>query len=183
MVILPSIVYNGQRYVFNPYFGALLCRNDQSDTEEENHVEAYKYVENPYLLDIPKNKNGNINSTLFAKLYANLLVFTCKYCFFLVNLLLYVRIPLYTDAREANSVFYKIFPYTQQKQLCMARAMFIATLSKRFKRHGALFIGAFLPTTQMHAWVIESGMLADIHDTIWIQYHPVFEFAWKKKSL
>lgn len=183
MIVLPSIIYSGHRYAFNPYVGALFCYDYMPDTMEVNHIEAFKYVENPYLLDNSKTKSSTKIPTLFSKLYAKLLVLICKHLFFLVIFLLYVRIPLYKDAKEANSVFYQIFPYAHQKQLCMARSIFIATLSKCFKRNGALFIGAFLPTTQMHAWVIENGMVADTHDTIWIQYRPVFEFAWKKKSL
>lgn len=182
MVILPSIVYNNKKYAFNPYVGVLLCYDCQSDTIEGTHVEAFKFVENPYLLKRQTNTVAKKSPTLFIRLYAYILDFICKHLFFLINLLLYIHIPLYKDAREANFIFYKIFPHEKQKQLCMARAVFIATLSKRFKLHGTMFIGVFLPTTQMHAWVIEDGMLADIYDTIWIQYNPVFEFTWRKKS-
>lgn len=39
-----------------------------------------------------------------------------------------------------------------------------------------MFIGAFLPSVQMHAWVIEDGMPADPHDDNWINFAPVAAF-------
>ena len=36
-----------------------------------------------------------------------------------------------------------------------------------------IFIGVFLPTKLMHAWIIESGELADQFDDIWINFQPV----------
>ena len=61
----------------------------------------------------------------------------------------------------------------QQQTLCLPRSVFIATTSRRFKQHGTLFIGAFLPTVRMHAWVVEDGMPADSFDNQWIYYRPV----------
>ena len=39
-----------------------------------------------------------------------------------------------------------------------------------------MFIGAFLPSVQMHAWVIEDGMHADVGDNSWTNYTPVAIF-------
>lgn len=180
MTFLPAIIYNNHTYVFNPYFGALVCYQ-QYEQRADGHVESYKYVENPYLLKPRIRKRDNPSPSIGIKLYAFVLTYLCKHFFLLARLFLYIRIPIYKDAGEANQQFYAIFPHARQRELCMPRAIFTASLSKRFKHHGALFIGAFLPTTQLHAWIVEDGMHADINDTIWIQYQPIFEFEWKRK--
>ena len=81
---------------------------------------------------------------------------------------------LFADAGDAAMFYYYVYPdMRRQHTLCLPRALFIATTSKRFKKHGTLFIGTFLPTVRMHAWVMEDGMQADRYDNQWIYYRPV----------
>ena len=42
-----------------------------------------------------------------------------------------------------------------------------------FNEEGVVFIGAFLPSRAMHAWVIEKGIQPDQRDNIWHQYRPI----------
>jgi len=36
-----------------------------------------------------------------------------------------------------------------------------------------IFIGVFLPSNTMHAWIIEDGKIVDPYDGIWLNFQPV----------
>jgi len=80
--------------------------------------------------------------------------------------------PLFASAKEA-SVFFRTYAAGDQSQLCLARALFSAKTSRRFRAEGVVLIGVFLPARSLHAWVIENGEMADSCDDIWINYQPV----------
>jgi len=61
-------------------------------------------------------------------------------------------------------------------RLCLQRAFLAAKISKSFENNGVLFIGAFLPTGDMHAWIIENGVQPDSDDRGWINYRPLLAF-------
>ena len=111
-----------------------------------------------------------------VKLYARVLTWLCRHAFLLARL--WAKIPLrcYPDAGVATRVYYKLYPGEQQRNLCLPRAFFARSASRRFPGHGAMFIGAFLPSVQMHAWVIEDGMHADVFDNNWVNFRPVALF-------
>ncbi len=180
MVVTPHVLFQGRVYKFKKYLGLLLCYDDCLKLDN-HHTGDYVFVENPYLL---KNRRKDTPVPLpntIVKLYAWLLVFLSSYCFPLLYVMPYIVHPIYQNAGIANVIFYQLFPEKLQKRLCLPRAVFTASLSKRFKKHGTLFIGAFLPTSHLHAWVIEDGMHADIFDKQWIQYTPVLEWQWRKE--
>jgi hypothetical protein len=56
---------------------------------------------------------------------------------------------------------------------CLQRSLFVAKTSKSFKERGVLFVGVFLPTYQMHAWIIEESVQPDETDRLWINYRPL----------
>ncbi len=183
MTTTPYIVFNGKTYFFKKKLGILFCKNSVLLTNKDVcHTEAYKYVENPYLLKHQIIVNTDKEPVFLIRLYAHVLVFLCKYAYTLIWGIRYFTIPIYNSAGEANVIFYKLFPEEQQRMLCLPRAIFTATMSKQFKKHGTLFIGAFLPLNRLHAWVIENGMHADAFDRQWIQYAPILEWSWRKKS-
>ena len=180
MVVTPHVVFQGKVYIFHRYLGFLLCYENCQNVYSQ-HTEDFSYVQDPYLL-----KNRTVETTIptpttIVKLYARLLVLLSKYGYPLLSFIPYLTRPIYQDAGKANAVFYKLFPEKKQRRYCLPRAIFTASLSKRFKKNGTLFIGAFLPTSHMHSWVIEDGMLADIYDKQWIQYTPVMEWQWGKR--
>ena len=127
----------------------------------------------PYLLK-PENKTGSYNKYLSAGIrwYAKMLVFTCKHSFFLARIVSKIRIPVFENAEEAIQVFRQIIP-KDQADLCLPRSLFVAVTSKQFKQSGAVFIGVFLPSTAMHAWVVENNRQPDDCDGIWINFQPV----------
>jgi hypothetical protein len=56
---------------------------------------------------------------------------------------------------------------------CLPRCMFVAKTSKSFWQQGVLFVGVFLPTRQMHSWIIDGASQPDSTDRHWINYRPL----------
>jgi hypothetical protein len=54
----------------------------------------------------------------------------------------------------------------------------VAKSSKEFKKSGVLFIGADLPQTRLHAWIIEKDYQPDPWDRSWINYLPIAAYAY-----
>jgi hypothetical protein len=135
--------------------------------------------ENPYLLGIAA-RNMAENSTFFAapkviekgiKL-ATILTRLSRQQFLCARLYAWWRVPLFPTAREAT-IFFREHVKGDQRELCLARALFAAKTSQRFREEGVVVIGVFLPSRAMHAWAIEGNQMADPYDDIWINYQPV----------
>jgi hypothetical protein len=86
------------------------------------------------------------------------------------------QVPLFPTAREAT-IFFRENVTGDQSELCLARALFAAKTSQRFREEGVVVIGVFLPSRAMHAWAIEGNQLADPYDDIWINYQPVAKLS------
>ena len=72
----------------------------------------------------------------------------------------------------------RLFPEDQYAESCLQKALTVAKVSKKFKSHGVLFIGAQLPLKSMHAWIIEDGIQPDQSDRKWINYLPLLALAY-----
>lgn len=169
----------GACYFLEPITGSLLkkdhCRRESVAVDAK--VEScLMQVRDPYLLNIRKRTTTPLRIPLTVRLYARILTWLCQHAFLLGRL--WAKIPLryYPDAGVASEVYYRLYPGEQQRKLCLPRAFFTRSTSRRFKKHGTMFIGAFLPSVQMHAWVIEDGMHADVYDDNWINFAPVAIF-------
>jgi hypothetical protein len=135
--------------------------------------------ENPYLLTNASRK-GTENSSFVvnshvmeegSKLAAKLIRLTRRQ-FLCARLYAAWQVPLFPTAREAT-IFFREHVKGDQNELCLARALFAAKTSQRFREEGAVMIGVFLPSRAMHAWAIEGNQMADPYDDIWINYQPV----------
>jgi hypothetical protein len=84
-----------------------------------------------------------------------------------------LRKPLFKTSLDAVSFFNEHAELTPSKGNCLERSLFAAKTSLSFADEGVVLIGFFLPSTLMHAWVIENGQHADPEDRIWTQYRPV----------
>lgn len=104
------------------------------------------------------------------------MVCLCRHKFWLACGYAGVGRGIFPDAFEANRYF-RSHAQGDQDTLCLPRALFAAKTSRRFAEAGAVFIGVFLPSRQMHAWVIEDGRHVDPWDGIWINYQPVAMLA------
>jgi hypothetical protein len=103
---------------------------------------------------------------------ARRLVHYSQFQFLLARVYASWRQPLFENANDA-STFFRCHTEGDQTELCLARALFTAKTSRRFRSEGVVIIGVFLPSRSMHAWVIEGGRIADPFDDIWINYQPV----------
>lgn len=175
--------YNDKVYFFNKFFGALLYREVSANEHDiENNFKViptrvlndYQKVLHPYKLTDINDKTLNINVSNAAKLYANILVFICKYSFFFARIFSHLPLTRFENTEQALYVFTSLFPSPfQHDTLCLPRTFFAASTSRSFKKKGTAFIGVFLPTKKMHAWIIEDNKNPDSFDNNWISYQPI----------
>lgn len=176
------IKYEGNTFFFNRLLGVLLSSKEYKEKTKKGTPELvktnYQYVINPYLLDTHNNFIEYKNVPFVAKIYAKLIVFISKHSFFVASLLTKIPFIKFTDSKQAIAIFTKVYPSPDQHQtLCLPRTLFVIATSKSFKKNGTAFIGVFLPSRKMHAWVIESRYNPDPLDTFWILYQPVIAIA------
>jgi Transglutaminase-like superfamily len=86
---------------------------------------------------------------------------------------------VFEDSRSAVQTIC-CFPEQFDGDRCLQRSLLIAKTSRSFQATGVLFIGAQLPTVQMHAWVIDGGLQPDEQDRIWINYRPLLALVNRK---
>ncbi len=176
------VAFKGEVFHLHPLFGFLLCNKDkgQSLINEAKDCKALGYVLEPFSLqpnDLKAFRRYDLKEVPRHILWqAKILKFLARRSFLFTRLYVSLFRPrFFENAQEASFVFRRLYPkYEVQKKLCLARALFAATTSKSFKqKEGAVFIGAFLPSTQMHAWAIEGDKHADPYDELWTDYEPI----------
>lgn len=165
-----------KRYSFNILLGLLIAKNTQSESPNSNFKnekfrQAYQSISNPYLID-KTYSHINMKYSKWMKIYASILIWCSNHFYIGLLLISTLRLNVFENAAIGCEMFYKMFP-KNQNMLCLPRSIFAATMSKRFKQHGVLVIGAFLPSHRMHSWVMEDNRITDMHDTIWINYTPL----------
>lgn len=166
--------FRHQHFVFSPFWGWLRRVRQSSAMPQltEKEERAMHAVRNPFSAPLPTWAEQQEVSRGMER-WAKLLRWAAHHCFPLLRLLMCFQWNAYPDGRAAVRAFRQLFPSEQQRLLCMSRAAFVATTSRRFRDQGVLFVGAFLPSVQMHAWVVEDGQLVDAGDKIWICYTPI----------
>lgn len=185
-IIYSPISFQRKLFYFSGLLGCLICKekkqifgkhvNPPSKVENEEKQHNIEAVNNPFQM-LKRNLQHHeirIKNKSMAKKYAYVLTWLCSHCYPLAQLCTHLHFDIFENAGDAARFYYSVYPNEErQRVLCLPRAIFIATTSRRFKEHGVLFIGAFLPTVRMHAWVVEDGMCADIWDNQWICFQPV----------
>ncbi len=173
-------IYNtGMEYFLDSFTGSLLVKDHVPVTLQKSKspvpkvIKALDYSDNPYSLNAISSCQEKVNDNKFIQFYANALTHACKYAFFLgLNTTRLVR-PYYESTYDAILAYRALYPGKMQKDLCLPRTLFAASLSKTFKDSGVIFIGVFLPSRSMHAWIIENQTQPDPNDQIWTNYQPV----------
>lgn len=173
-----SAKYKTSEFRIHKILGLLLEYENHERTKVDlpNKINSQLFkVANPYLL----KSNTRIESfsehskpPRFANYLAKVYTHLCLSSFIFVRLLSQFHFPIFKTAEEAILFYRKLYP-KQQQNLCLPRSLFAACTSKSFKKNGALFIGVFLPSKAMHAWIIEEEKQPDLYDDIWICYQPV----------
>ena len=173
-----DIINNKNEIFFQKHFGILLVKSKKPNkrkTLPEIACANHQKVLKPFLLK--ETKVPDFSTTINDKrnkIYSKLMVFTCKYSFFLAKILTYFPFLSFNSTAESINAFQKVYPSSlNQRTLCLPRTLFALATSKSFKKRGTAFIGVFLPSRKMHAWIIEDNKNPDPHDDVWICYQPV----------
>lgn len=175
---LISANYKGKVYCIHKTFGFLLEFTNYVKIIGKTLVEIeseYNQIVNPYLLKPStqiSNKNISSKTPFYTELLAKMYTFLCLRSFLFVRVLANFRFPIFNSTSDAILFYRKLYP-SEQQNLCLPRSLFAACTSKTFKKDGGLFIGVFLPSRAMHAWILEDGKQPDPFDDIWICYQPV----------
>ncbi len=166
-----NLKHNNKYCYFNKWLGLTYFSEKKMQKEA---IAMPVEIHNPFLVHLRTSKTTQkVKLSFIIKLYAALLVWSAKHCYPFIYILSYLRLCIYEDAQQASWAFQQCTMGNQQKLLCLPRSIFIATTSMRFKEHGTMYIGIFLPSRNMHAWVIEDSLQTDGWDNYWILYQPL----------
>jgi len=155
--------------------GSKDCRLAKQPKRPRKIDEALTLCHHPYNLRVAGTRQNTETTQQAAACglkSARRLIELCSTQFLLARMYAACTSPLFASAQEAT-VFFRTHTAGDQSQLCLARALFAAKTSRRFRGEGVVLIGVFLPARSLHAWVIENGEMADSCDDIWINYQPV----------
>jgi len=178
-VINLKIKENNTTYFFNHLTGAIYVNeyNNYSlfnDNQIPTKVDlALNLNNNPYLLKNVKDINHKITASNSLNSYCIKLTKISELSFYLAKLYSNLRIKEFENSIQAITYFRSIEKLNDQNNLCLPRTLFAASKSKLFKKEGVIFIGIFLPSTNLHAWIIEDGYQPDGDDKIWTNYKPI----------
>jgi len=172
-------LYEGKYFFISPFTGNLCSSDKPIETKLSSALVAnsLSFCDNPYLLEpIQYSQINNIEYKSINKLnkYNKLFMYLGNKRFLLSILYSYINAPLFKNTIEAyDNISLLDNHLNNYDTLCLQRALLAAKTSKTFKKYGTLFIGATLPTWNMHAWIIEGNMQPDRNDRIWIMYRPL----------
>jgi len=166
-----------------PFTGALLKSKPLDEVPQTiplKILNALEYCESPYLLKSNHEKHiSPIDLTLITslnKMHERLLKIDNSR-FYLTRLYSSIKHDIF-DTTSLSMIYINMIPQQieQRHRLCLQKSFLASKISKGFVENGVLFIGAFLPTGDMHAWIIENDIQPDIEDRGWVNYRPLLAF-------
>jgi hypothetical protein len=179
------------RYVLNDYSGNLHTYAPDSGISDELFQKkiantkldrALNGCKNPYTLGANKGinervgqitqKDGVLKGNRMLQNISQRLNFLCRFNFKLACFYTNLQKSFFQTSADAL-IYYRKNVKGDQSQLCLPRTLFAAKTSREFKESGVLFIGVFLPSRNMHAWIIENDQVADPVDPGWTNFRPV----------
>ncbi len=180
-----DLAFQNKVFCFDELLGCLLYGDIDKDTQPNTPQDetSLQNVSNPFLLNpTPLAKLHTIHNMRLLKMYAKALTWLCRHCYPIAYWISKtVSFNVFADAQQAILFYRYVYPSAEkQRRLCLPRAIFAATTSRKFKQSGIMYIGAFLPSTQMHAWIIEENRQPDVWDNEWICYQPVYMLYYKR---
>ena len=154
----------------------------QSDTLPKKVLDALQYCHVPYSLKVPDIQPTNTldqkQSNMLDHFYDRIL-FLRKINYWLVNRYASSSQPIFDDSLQAfQALAQQNRSALTDRQGCLNRTLVVAKSSIEFKKSGVLFIGADLPQTSLHAWIIENDYQPDPWDRDWINYLPIAAYAY-----
>jgi hypothetical protein len=172
--------FNNSQYVVSEFTGDLLIHQRSVSgsrsliTTSEKLTKALSLCDNPYKLENIQNNIDKLEpSNRNIRNKARFLILFCRFNFFLAKQYASFKTRIFSDSAHAISYFHSITANDDKNSLCLPRTFFAAKTSKIFDKEGVIFIGAFLPSRLMHAWIVENGIQPDPKDNIWHQFRPV----------
>jgi len=164
-----------------PYTGSLLKGKTEEKINQDNIplkvFQALEYCNQPYLCKV-NNKiaisSSNVNLVRkLTKMHDRILKIGNNR-FYMTRLYSSIKNLMFENTIEAITYINSLPPQVEFKhQLCLQRAFLSSKISKSFIDNGVIFIGSFLPTGDMHAWIIENGKQPDYDDRAWVNYRPL----------
>ena len=154
----------------------------QSDVLPKKVIDALQHCQFPYSLQPPDFERSYASEEkqlqTLDKFYERI-VFIRKINYWLVNRYAGIYQPLFKDSLEAfHALAQQNRSALSDQQGCLNRTLAVVKSSVEFKKSGVLFIGADLPQTSLHAWIIEKNYQPDPWDRNWINYLPVAAYAY-----
>ena len=170
-------------YFLDRFSGSLIQISDSflkpNSTLPEKIKHNLDFCNEPYLLnnktiEINKTLQYNDSKSISLSRIASRIIYLCRAnLFWLAHKYVSFLKPSFESSMEAICFFRKQTTSLPQSSLCLPRSLFAASASRRFAESGVIFIGIFLPTRSMHAWVIENGQQPDCDDSMWVNFRPV----------
>lgn len=141
-------------------------------------VRALKYCDNPFLClqNHTAATKLNVDSRSVKKLTQMHRIFRLigSHHFYLSTLYARIQCGIFANTTDAMVAIANLPSIRESRhRLCLQKTLLAIKTSKSFKKSGVLFIGAKLPTCDMHAWIIEDGVQPDVEDRIWINFRPL----------
>ena len=154
----------------------------QSDALPKKVLDALQYCQFPYSLQSPDFEQSYVldekQLQALDKFYDRI-IFLRKINYWLLNRYSGSAKPLFDNSLEAfHALAQQNRSATTDHLGCLNRTLAVAKSSIEFKKSGVLFIGADLPVTNLHAWIIERDYQPDPWDRSWINYLPVAAYAY-----
>lgn len=171
-------------YEINPFTGNLIRHKNKicSKSFPKKVIEALFICDNPYLinphqLDIVESTLDPHEINKLKRMHKMFMKIGNKR-FYLSLIYSKIKKDLFDNTKLAlRSISMNITDQIERRnELCLQRSLLALKISKSFKHSGVLFIGASLPTGNMHAWIIESNCNPDHQDREWIMYRPLLAF-------
>ncbi len=175
-----NVKFQNKVFCFDKMRGCLLygeLDNDGKQSIMQQNETLMQKVLNPFMLHpILYTSLQPIYHKRMLTMYAKSLTWLCCHCYPIAYWISkVVSLNVFADAQQAILFYRRVYPSAEeQRRLCLPRAIFAATTSRKFKKQGVMYIGTFLPSTQMHAWIIEDNQQPDMWDNEWICYNPVY---------
>lgn len=174
--------YAGKYYFISPLTGNLCVSNHlvKNGLIPDLISKSLDYCEYPYSLNsinsIDKKSFSFLTTKNINKIqtFNNKLLWLGNRNFLLSTIYSSFQKPIFENTIDAFDYISQIDDHKSKfGYLCLQRALLAAKISKSFKKNGVIFIGATLPTYNMHAWIIEGDIQPDREDRIWIMYQPL----------
>lgn len=172
-----NILWSISPYTGTLYRGKININANESQKIPDKVSKALELCNYPYCCS-PNEETNNLSydGELLNRVnifHDRFLKISNKY-FYLNRLYASIKYPIFDSTTQAISHINNLpIQIKERHSLCLQRSFLAAKISDSFIRDGVIFIGAFLPTGDMHAWIIEKDMQPDYSDRGWINYRPL----------